>query len=167
MKSEPNVYGIADLQQEKFTIWDGVRNYQARNFLKSMEVGDLAFFYHSNTKPPGIVGLMKIIESQVIDPSQFDPENDYYDPKSTILAPHWHTVKVEFVRTFDRQIDITELRDRFTSAELLAVKQGNRLSVMPILDRVAEQILQMSEIDTPQRLIPTNSQVNQNPNLYN
>jgi predicted RNA-binding protein with PUA-like domain len=149
MKSEPDVYGIADLQQGKFTIWDGVRNYQARNFLKSMEVGDLAFFYHSNTKPPGIVGLMKIIESQVIDPSQFDPDNDYYDPKSTILAPRWHTVKVEFVRTFDRQIDITELRDRFTPAELLAVKQGNRLSVMPILDRVAEQILQMSEIDTP------------------
>jgi predicted RNA-binding protein with PUA-like domain len=121
-----------------------VRNYQARNFLKSMEVGDLVFFYHSNTKPPGIVGLMQIIESQVVDPSQFDPDSDYYDRKSTILAPRWHTVKVEFVRTFDRQIDLEELRDRFTPAELVAVKQGNRLSVMPILDRIAAEILQMS-----------------------
>jgi predicted RNA-binding protein with PUA-like domain len=144
MKSEPDVYGIADLDRDRVTIWDGVRNYQARNFLKSMEVGDLVFFYHSNTKPPGIVGLMQIIESQVIDPSQFDPDSDYYDRKSTILAPRWHTVKVEFVRTFDRQIDLEELRDRFTPAELVAVKQGNRLSVMPILDRIAAEILQMS-----------------------
>lgn len=145
MKSEPDVYGITDLEQAKFTIWDGVRNYQARNFLKSMEVGDLVFFYHSNTKPPGIVGLMKVIESQVIDPSQFDIDSDYYDPKSTQIAPRWQTVKVEFIQRFDRQIDLAELRDRFTPEELLVVKQGNRLSVMPIIDRVATQILQMSE----------------------
>ena len=141
MKSEPDVYGIADLERDRTTIWDGVRNYQARNFLKSMEVGDLAFFYHSNTKPPGIVGLMKIIESQVVDPSQFDPDSDYYDPKSTPAAPRWHTVKLEFVSTFDRQIDLNELRDRFTPEELLVVKQGNRLSVMPILENTAERIL--------------------------
>lgn len=145
MKSEPDVYGIADLECDRTTIWDGVRNYQARNFLKSMEVGDLAFFYHSNTKPPGIVGLMKIIESQVVDPSQFDLDSDYYDPKSTQLAPRWHTVKLEFVRTFDRQIDLTELRDRFTPEELLVVKQGNRLSVMPILKNTAEKILELTE----------------------
>ena len=141
MKSEPDVYGIAKLERDRTTLWDGVRNYQARNFLKSMEVGDLAFFYHSNTKPPGIVGLMKIIESQVVDPSQFDLEGDYYDPKSTQIAPRWHTVKLEFVSTFDRQIDLNELRDRFTPEELLVVKQGNRLSVMPILEHVAEKIL--------------------------
>ncbi len=146
MKSEPNVYGIADLERGKFTIWDGVRNYQARNFLKSMEVGDLAFFYHSNTKPPGIAGLMQVIESQVVDPSQFDLDSDYYDPKATTLAPRWHTVIVEFVRKFDRQIDITELRYRFTPEELLAVKQGSRLSVTPVLDRIAEQILQTPNI---------------------
>jgi predicted RNA-binding protein with PUA-like domain len=147
MKSEPDVYGIDHLTSDRTTIWDGVRNYQARNFLKSMAVGDLAFFYHSNTKPPGIVGLMQIIESQVVDPSQFDPDSDYYDPKATQLAPRWHTVKLEFVRTFDRQIDLTELRDRFTPAELLVVKQGNRLSVMPILTNIAEQILQMAAVD--------------------
>ena len=143
LKSEPDVYGIADLDRDRTTIWDGVRNYQARNFLKSMSVGDLAFFYHSNTKPPGIVGLMQIIEAQVVDPSQFDPASDYYDPKSTQIAPRWHTVKLEFVRTFDRQIDLTELRDRFTPAELLVVKQGNRLSVMPMLEDIANRILQI------------------------
>jgi predicted RNA-binding protein with PUA-like domain len=142
MKSEPDVYGIADLDRDRFTIWDGVRNYQARNFLKSMQVGDLALFYHSNTNPPGIVGLMQIVESQVVDPSQFDLDGEYYDPKSTLAAPRWHTVKVEFVRAFDRQITLAQLRDRFTPEELLVVKQGNRLSVMPILDRVATQILE-------------------------
>jgi predicted RNA-binding protein with PUA-like domain len=145
MKSEPDVYGIADLERDRTTIWDGVRNYQARNFLKSMAVGDLAFFYHSNTKPPGIVGLMQIIAAQVVDPSQFDPASDYYDPKATQVAPRWHTVKLEFVRSFDRQIDLTELRDLFTPEELLVVKQGNRLSVMPILDYIAEQLLQIAE----------------------
>jgi predicted RNA-binding protein with PUA-like domain len=142
MKSEPDVYGIGNLECDRRTIWDGVRNYQARNFLKSMQVGDLAFFYHSNIQPPGIVGLMQIVESQVVDPSQFDPTGDYYDPKSTAVAPRWHTVKVEFVRAFSQAITLATLRDRFTPEQLLVVKQGNRLSVMPILDRrVAEQIL--------------------------
>ncbi len=144
MKSEPDVYGITDLDRDRTTIWDGVRNYQARNFLKSMAVGDLAFFYHSNTNPPGIVGLMQIVAAQVVDPSQFDPTSDYYDPKATVVAPRWHTVKVEFVRIFDGSIDLATLRDRFTPEQLLAVKQGNRLSVMPILAVVAEQILQLS-----------------------
>ena len=72
MKSEPDAYSIKDLQSEEETLWDGIRNYQARNFMRSMQIGDQAFFYHSNTKPPGIVGLMKIIETNLIDPFQFD-----------------------------------------------------------------------------------------------
>ncbi len=143
MKSEPNVYGIAELERDRTTVWDGVRNYQARNFLKSMAVGDLAFFYHSNTHPPGIVGLMKVVESQVVDPSQFDLEGDYYDRKSTLAVPRWYTVKVEFVRAFNHQITLATLRTQFTVEELLVVRQGNRLSVMPILDRVAEQLLKI------------------------
>jgi predicted RNA-binding protein with PUA-like domain len=143
MKSEPDVFGIADLERDKVTVWDGVRNYQARNFLKSMEVGDLAFFYHSNTNPPGIVGLMQVIEAQVVDPSQFDRTGDYFDSKSTLETPRWHTVKVEFVRAFNAQITLASLREQFTPEELLVVKQGNRLSVMPILDRVAEQLLKL------------------------
>jgi predicted RNA-binding protein with PUA-like domain len=144
MKSEPDVYGIANLERDLVTIWDGVRNYQARNFLKSMQVGDLAFFYHSNTKPPGIVGLMQIVAAQVVDPSQFDPTGDYYDPKATVDAPRWHTVKVEFVRAFSEVITLPTLRELFTPEQLLVVKQGNRLSVMPIADsQVATQILQL------------------------
>jgi predicted RNA-binding protein with PUA-like domain len=146
MKSEPDVYGISDLERDRTTIWDGVRNYQARNFLKSMQVGDLAFFYHSNTQPPGIIGLVQIVESQVVDPSQFDPTGEYYDPRSTTAAPRWHTVKVEFVRTFAATIALATLRDRFTPEQLLVVKQGNRLSVMPIENRVAAAILEMTDI---------------------
>ncbi|WP_295613659.1 EVE domain-containing protein [Chamaesiphon sp. GL140_3_metabinner_50] len=144
MKSEPNVYGIEHLERDRTTIWDGVRNYQARNFLKSMQVGDRAFFYHSNTNPPGIVGLMQIVAAQVVDPSQFDPDDDYYDPKATLTAPRWHTVTVEFIRTFDNAITLATLRERFTPEELTTLKQGNRLSVMPITLRIAAEILQLA-----------------------
>jgi predicted RNA-binding protein with PUA-like domain len=143
MKSEPDVFGIHRLQREQTTLWDGVRNYQARNFLKSMEVGDRAFFYHSNTNPPGIVGLMEITESMVVDPSQFDGEGEYFDPKATLENPRWHTVRVKYVQTFDRALYLSELREAFTSEELLVVKQGNRLSVLPVLNEVANRILQM------------------------
>ncbi|MGV0029137.1 EVE domain-containing protein [Phormidesmis priestleyi] len=97
MKSEPGVYGIADLKRDRQTIWDGVRNYQARNFLRSMQPGDLAFFYHSNTLSPGIAGVMKVVKSAVADPTQFDPDSQYYDAKSTQDSPRWQTVCVEFV----------------------------------------------------------------------
>ena len=80
MKSEPDVYGIQHLQQEGTTLWDGIRNYQARNFMRSMVCGDQAFFYHSNAKPPGIVGMMEVIETGITDPSQFDPTSKYFDP---------------------------------------------------------------------------------------
>ncbi len=87
MKSEPQVYSIADLEQERETIWSGVRNYQALNFLRQMEPGDKAFFYHSNTTPPGVVGLMRIVTSNISDPTQFDPSSIYYDPKSSLESP--------------------------------------------------------------------------------
>jgi predicted RNA-binding protein with PUA-like domain len=120
-----------------------VRNYQARNFLKSMQVGDRAFFYHSNTNPPGIVGMMEITEAMVVDPSQFDGEGEYFDPKATVENPRWHTVKVKYVQTFDRALSLNELREAFTAEELLVVKQGNRLSVLPVLDEVANRILNL------------------------
>jgi predicted RNA-binding protein with PUA-like domain len=146
MKSEPNVYGIHTLQAEGQTIWDGVRNYQARNFLRTMAVGDRAFFYHSNTNPPGIVGLMEVSQAMVVDPSQFDPHGEYYDPKSTPAAPRWHTVRVEYLQTFTPAITLAALRDRFSPTELLLVRPGNRLSVMPVTPTVAATILQMATI---------------------
>jgi predicted RNA-binding protein with PUA-like domain len=141
MKSEPDVYSLEDLQRDQEDIWDGVRNYQARNFLKSMSVGDLAFFYHSNTKPPGIAGLIKISAIGVVDPTQFDAANKYYDPKSTPEKPRWHTVKVAYVETFPHYISLDALKDHFTPEDLQVVKRGNRLSVMPVETAVAERIL--------------------------
>ncbi|NEQ41932.1 MAG: EVE domain-containing protein [Okeania sp. SIO3I5] len=144
IKSEPKTYSISDMKQEKTCIWDGVRNYQARNFLRQMNQGDLVFFYHSNTIPPGIIGLVKILESGIADPTQFDPESKYYDPKSTPDAPRWQTVSVEFVEEFPKLISLTDLKQQFSGDELLVVKKGNRLSVMPIPENVAEKILVMN-----------------------
>jgi predicted RNA-binding protein with PUA-like domain len=141
MKSEPGVYGITDLERDRETIWDGVRNYQARNFLRAMQVGDLAFFYHSNTTPPGIVGLMKISQPNVVDPTQFDAKSKYYDAKSTPESPRWQTVQVEFVEAFPAIITLETLRQHFSPDDLWVVRQGNRLSVMPVSDAVAHQIL--------------------------
>ncbi|MGK7920785.1 MAG: EVE domain-containing protein, partial [Trichodesmium sp.] len=124
----------------------GVRNYQARNFLRQMNPGDLAFFYHSNTNPPGIIGLVKILESGIADPTQFDPESKYYDPKSTPNTPRWQTVSVEFIEEFPKLISLADLKQQFTGDELLVVKKGNRLSVMPIPENVAEKILTMKDI---------------------
>jgi predicted RNA-binding protein with PUA-like domain len=144
MKSEPSVYSIWDLQREGQTLWDGVRNYQARNYLKAMQPGDRAFFYHSNANPPGIAGLMEIVETQVVDPSQFDPTSPYYDPKSTPAAPRWYTVRVRFVAAFERLIPLAQLRATFTPAELEVVRRGTRLSVMPVPQVVAERLLELT-----------------------
>lgn len=144
MKSEPQVYSIADLEQEKKAIWDGVRNYQARNFLREMTAGDLAFFYHSNITPPGIVGLMRIVRGGIDDPTQFNPQSEYYDPKSTPESPRWQTVEVEFVKTFPKAISLATLKQACSEEELLLVRKGNRLSVMPVGDKVATKILATS-----------------------
>lgn len=145
MKSEPDVYSIEDLERDRNEIWDGVRNYQARNFLKSMTVGDIAFFYHSNTKPPGIAGLMKISEEMVVDPTQFDKTSKYYDAKSTPDAPRWHTVTVTYLETFDHYISLDELKETFEPEDLQVVKRGNRLSVMPVTASVAKRILALAK----------------------
>ncbi|WP_414552858.1 EVE domain-containing protein [Anabaena sp. CCY 0017] len=140
MKSEPLVYSIADLQRQSETIWDGVRNYQARNYLRQMLPGDLAFFYHSNTNPPGIVGLMRVVKTGIADPTQFEPKSKYFDPKSSPESPRWQTVVVEFVETFDHPISLSTLREKFTPEELMVVRPGNRLSVIPVPEVVAMKI---------------------------
>jgi len=145
MKSEPNVYSIADLQRDRTSLWDGVRNYQARNFMREMSPGDLVFFYHSNTKMPGIVGLMRVVESGISDPTQFDKSSEYYDAKSTVDAPRWQTVCVEFVEKFPSLISLERLKQQFIDNELFLVRKGNRLSVMPIAEDVAKKILAMRE----------------------
>ena len=140
MKSEPDVYGIHHLEAEGTTLWDGIRNYQARNFMRAMAVGDLAFFYHSNTTPPGIVGLMEVIETGLVDPSQFDPASKYHDPRSTPEAPRWDCVRLRYRRTFPTLLSLETLRDSFEPEELGVVRRGNRLSILPVSDPVAQRL---------------------------
>lgn len=144
MKSEPEVYSISDLKRDRETIWDGVRNYQARNFLRSMQPGDLVFFYHSNATPPGIAGLMRVVQSNLADPTQFDAKSQYYDARSTPAAPRWQTVKVEFVEVFPTLLPLDTLREKFSPDDLAVVRQGNRLSVMPVATAIAPLLLDLS-----------------------
>lgn len=141
MKSEPDVYGIQHLQREGTTLWDGIRNYQARNFMRSMSIGDRAFFYHSNAKPPGIVGMMEVIETGITDPSQFDSANKYFDPKSKPEAPRWDCVRLKYVGTFVAMLSLDALREQFSVEELPVVRNGNRLSILPVPDASAERLL--------------------------
>jgi len=143
MKSEPDVYGIQHLQQDGTTLWDGIRNYQARNFMRAMQCGDRAFFYHSNAKPPGIVGLMEVVETGLTDPSQFDPNNKYFDPKSKPEAPRWDCVRLRYVGTFDAMLSLDALREQFSVEQLPVVRQGNRLSILPVPDDSADRLLQL------------------------
>jgi predicted RNA-binding protein with PUA-like domain len=144
MKSEPDVFSIEDLARSGSTIWDGVRNYQARNFMRQMAIGDLVFFYHSNTKPPGIVGLMTIGDVGLDDPTQFDPDSEYFDPKSTRETPRWQTVRGDYHQTFGAMITLDRLRLEFTPEELELVRRGSRLSVIPVGEAVADRLLKLA-----------------------
>lgn len=144
IKSEPETYSILHLKKDRQTIWDGVRNYQARNFLRQMQQGDKVFFYHSNTKIPGIVGLINVATPPVVDPTQFDPDSKYYDSKSTPEAPRWQTVVIEFVEAFPALIPLERLKQEFSSDELWVTRRGNRLSVMPVDEVIAQKILAMT-----------------------
>lgn len=135
MKSEPDVFGIGDLEQRpnQTEPWDGVRNYQARNMMRDeMQVGDLAFFYHSNCTVPGIVGIMEITKAGYPDPTQFDPEGKYFDPKSDPDNPRWYLVDVTFKRRLSRTITLAELKERPELEGFPLIRRGNRLSVMPV-----------------------------------
>ncbi len=141
MKSEPEAYSIEDLKKEQLTLWDGIRNYQARNFMRSMQPGDKSFFYHSNCKPPGIVGLMEIIEINLLDPTQFDSDSKYYDSKSSRDNPRWDCVQVKYIGKFKDGISLKELSNLYTSEDMKLVQKGNRLSIMPIKKNIALDIL--------------------------
>lgn len=144
LKSEPSVFSIDALQRVQSTIWDGIRNYQARNYLHTAHVGDLAFFYHSSNELTGIVGLCKVVEADVVDPTQFDAASDYFDEKSTPETPRWFTVKVQFVEKFPQVITLDTLKANFTPDELVVVRKGMRLSVMPVSVEAAQRLLTMA-----------------------
>lgn len=143
MKSEPDEFGIDDLERVRVEPWDGIRNYQVRNMIRDdMRIGDTAFFYHSNSKPPGIVGIMKIVTEAYPDSTAFDPADKHYDPKSDPDNPRWFRVDVEFVEKFDAMITLDTLKEHGEAlAELPLIRRGNRLSIMPIPPSCWEYIL--------------------------
>ena len=136
MKSEPDAFGIDDLATvTRPEPWDGVRNYQARNMMRDqMQVGDQVLFYHSNCDPPGIVGLAEVASEAYPDPTAFDPEAKYYDPKSDPAKPRWFLVDLGYVRHLKRTIHLAELRQYADGPldDFPLVRRGNRLSVMPV-----------------------------------
>ncbi len=134
MKSEPEVFSIDDLaaREQQVEAWDGVRNYQARNFMREMRRGDLMFFYHSNANPPGIVGIAEIVKEAYPDFTQFDPSSHYFDARSSIDNPRWDVVDVRFKEKFQQMISLGELKQHEALVNMPLVRKGNRLSVMPV-----------------------------------
>ena len=133
MKTEPDTFSIDDLKRNKREAWDGVRNYQARNFMRDdMRVGDGVFFYHSNCAEPGIAGLAEVATDAYPDPSQFDPKSQYFDPGSSRDNPRWMLVDVTFVKKLKRVITLDELKNHKALTDMRLLRKGNRLSVMPV-----------------------------------
>jgi predicted RNA-binding protein with PUA-like domain len=136
LKSEPDTFGVHHLQKEprQRAMWDGVRNFQARNYLRAMKTGDLGFFYHSSCPQPGIAGIVKITREAFPDPSAFDPNSTYYDEGSDPKKPKWYAVEVELVKVLDRVITLDELRSHadVELKDMIILRRGNRLSVTPV-----------------------------------
>ena len=145
MKSEPDVFSIDDLKNQKQTTWDGVRNYPARNFMMNdMQVGDLVLFYHSNAKPPGIAGLATVSKKAEPDPTQFDKKSEYFDPKATKEKPRWFCVKVKFKEKFKDLIPLEEIKSEKALKDMLVVQKGQRLSIQPVKEKDYKHILKMA-----------------------
>lgn len=147
MKSEPDEFGIEDLirSDKQTTTWSGVRNFQARNFMRDdMKLGDLAFFYHSSCPAPGVVGTMKVVKAAYPDPTQFDPASDYFDPKSKLDNPTWVAVDLQFVKQFPL-VSLEALRKEPKLAEMRLLQKGNRLSVLPVNAAEWKRIMSMVE----------------------
>ena len=139
MKSEPDAFSLDDLQARGAAgePWDGVRNYQARNWIRDvMRIGDRVFFYHSNCEVPGIVGIAEVVSEAYPDATAFDPDSKYYDPQSDPARPRWYLVDLRYVRHLRRPLSLAELKDHATGAlaDLPLVRRGNRLSVMPVTE---------------------------------
>ncbi len=133
MKSEPDAFSIDDLKKVKVEPWDGIRNYQARNFMRDqMQKGDQVFFYHSNCDEVGIVGVMKVSSKPYPDPTAFDKKNKYFDPKSDPENPRWMLVDVRFVKKLKRTVTLSELKQYSQLDGMQLLKKGNRLSIMPV-----------------------------------
>ncbi len=147
-KSEPITFSLDHLKAcpKKTDSWDGVRNYQARNFMRDeMNKGDLGFFYHSNCAEPGIVGVVKITKEAYPDRFQFDPKSKYYDPKATPDNPRWVNVDVTYVRHLPQIVTLAALKEHPGLRDMKVIARGNRLSITPVTDKEWEIIMAMAE----------------------
>ncbi|WP_102798530.1 EVE domain-containing protein [Bowmanella denitrificans] len=146
-KTEPDAFGINDLikRPKQTEHWDGVRNYQARNFLRDqIKLGDQVFIYHSSCDQVGIAGIAEVVKEGYVDHTQFDPESKYYDPKSSPDKPRWYMVDVRFVRKFDRVLSLQAIKANAELADMQLVQKGNRLSVMPVAAREWAVLVKMA-----------------------
>ena len=144
MKSEPNTYSIEDLRRDGQTSWEGVRNYQARNFMRDdMKVGDKVLFYHSSAKPAGVAGLARVVREAYPDAYAWQEGHPYFDPKTDPANPRWFMVDVEFVEAFAEVVALAELKAEPALAEMLVIRKGQRLSVMPVSAQEFEAVAAM------------------------
>ena len=142
MKTEPSCYAIDDLKREKVGMWDGVRNYQARNMLRDdMRVGDRVLFYHSNIEPIGIVGIAEVVREAYPDPTQFDIKNEHYDAISTKENPRWVVVDVKFIKKFILPCTLASLKNDSFFNDMAVTQKGMRLSIQPVLKKHYERII--------------------------
>ena len=147
MKSEPDSFSIDHLRScpKQTEHWDGVRNYQARNYLRAMKKGDLAFFYHSSCEVPGVYGIIEIARTAYPDPTAWDPENHHYDPRSTPERPLWDMVDVRFKREFKQPVTLTAIKMQATLKKMPLVQRWSRLSVMPVTTQEWNTIMKLAE----------------------
>ena len=141
LKTEPDEFSIDDLRQHRVEPWSGVRNYQARNFLRAMQRGDAMMVYHSSCAVPGVAGIARVAGAPRPDPGQFDPEDEYFDPRSDPADPRWTLVDVRFVRKLKRVVTLPEIRALRGLGDFPLIQRGSRLSVMPVTDRQWDAIL--------------------------
>ncbi len=145
MKSEPEAFSISDLAKKGKTCWDGVRNYQARNYIRDqMAIGDGVLFYHSNADPTGVAGIAEICSKAYPDSTAWDPKHDHFDPKTKKDAPAWMMVDIKFVEKFPKTVSLDDLRANPKLADMLVLKRGQRLSIQPVTPAEFEEVLKMS-----------------------
>ena len=148
MKTEPDVYSIDDLERDGTEPWEGVRNYQARNFMREMAEGDLVIFYHSNANPPGAAGLCRVSQEAYPDDTQFDKKSKYHDSKSKKEDPRWSLVEVAFAEKFAKPISLQALKDDPALEGMLVTQKGSRLSVQPVQKKHFKRVLKMAGAKT-------------------
>ena len=145
MKSEPDQFGISDLERVRVEPWTGVRSYFARAHMRAMSAGDAVLFHHSNARPPGVAGLARVVRTGVVDQTKFDPDSKYFDPKATRDAPIWDCVAVEYVETLPHFVAIDRIRAEPALADMLLLRRGMRLSVQPVTEAEYQAIVALGQ----------------------